>query len=142
MGTIKGTLQTLWTRIFGASTSKTALDPLHKEFWFMGWKARDQQVLAQQYIQPYPYVILLPFIQKLIAKLPDTHDLDVVLKFKDDRVSLSAYHHGKSEKRKKIYINADLIKELQTHAQAWRPENITPSHEMELLHRYSQMLGA
>jgi len=142
MGTIKDTFQSLWTRIFGARTTKTALDPLHKEFWFMGWKARDQQVLAQQHIQPYPYVILLPFIQKLIDKLPDVHDVDVVLAFKDDRISLSAYHHGKGEKRKKTYINAATLKELQAQAQAWKPENITPSHEMELLHRYSQMLGS
>ncbi len=141
MGTIKDTIHTLWSRIFGARKTKAALDPLHKEFWFMGWKARDQQILAQQHIQPYPYAIFLPFIQKLITKLPDAHDVDIVLKFKADRISLSAYHHGSSEKRKKMYINSAVLKELQQHAQAWRPENITPSHEMELLHRYSQMLG-
>lgn len=142
MGTLKDTINTIWARVFGTRQSKTALDPLHKEFWFMGWKSRDQQILAQQHIQPYPYVILTPYIQKLVNKLPDAHDLDIVLKFGKETISLSAYTHNTTEKRRKIYINTAILKELQRYAQAWQPENITPSYEMELLHQYSQMLNS
>jgi hypothetical protein len=142
LGTIKSTITSLWSRMFGSRPTRQTLDPLHKEFWFMGWKNHDKPELAQQYIKPFPYAILIPHIQKLVSCIPDVHDFDIHLSFKTDCVGLSAYLHDSSEKRKKIYINKALLTDLQSQADAWRPHNITPSYEMELLHKYSQMLNS
>jgi hypothetical protein len=142
LGTIKSTITSLWSRMFGSRPTRQTLDPLHKEFWFMGWKNHDKPELAQQYIKPFPYAILIPHIQKLVSSIPDVHDFDVHLKFKPDAVALSAYLHDTEKKRKKIYINKALLVDLQSQADAWRPHNITPSCEMELLHKYSQMLNS
>ena len=142
LGVLKDTMNALWTRLFSNQTKKPALDPLHKEFWFMGWKASDQNNLAQQHIQPYPYVILLPYIQRLLTKVPHLLDLDITLKFGEQTVSMTAYAHDTTEKEAKIYVDRSLLHQLQEYAQAWKPDNITPSYEMELLHRYSQMLKA
>jgi hypothetical protein len=141
LGTLKSTITSLWSRMFGSRATRQILDPLHKEFWFMGWKNHDKPELAQQYIKPFPYAILIPHIQKLIEAIPDMHDFDVRLTFKEKGIGLTAYPHESPEKRKKIYMNKDFFVDLQTQANAWRPHNITPSYEMELLHKYSQMLN-
>jgi len=138
--TITNTFSALWGRLFGPTNHKSALDPLHKEFWFMGWKSKDKQELAQQHIQPYPYAILIPYLQRLTTLLHDKPDLDIHLKFKPDTVRVTAYEHNQPEKKRKLFINKALLDELQTHAKAWQPDNVTPSYEMELLHRYSKML--
>lgn len=142
LGVLTDTMQALWKRLFSNQTKKAALDPLHKEFWFMGWKAGDQNNLAQHHIQPYPYVILLPYVQRLLAKIPGACDIDIALRFSEATVSMTAYDHDEAKKLAKLYLDRSVLHELQEYAQAWRPDNITPSYEMELLHRYSQMLKA
>jgi len=137
---LKDTLSALWTKMFGVRRSKGSQDPLHKEFWFMSWKAHELEGQAQFHIQPYPYVILLPYIERLAEKIANTHDLDVHIKFNQDYVSLSAYAHDTVDKLGKVYIPRPLVHELQTMAQKWRPENVSPAFEMELLHHYSQMI--
>jgi len=141
LNTVKDAISGLWSRLFGPTKTRQAVDPLHKEFWFMGWKSQDRQILAQQHIQPYPYVVLLPYIQKLADKTPDEHDLDIYLKFGQDKVSLSSYVHDTTQKLKKLFLNRQVLAHLQERAERWRPENLTPSYEMELLHSYRQMLS-
>jgi len=137
--TISSTLSSLWGRLFGYA-GRTTLDPLHKEFWFMGWKTKDKQELAQQHIQPYPYAILIPYFKKLTACLHEMNDLDIHLKFTPEHLAITGYKHDTTNKQRTLLVNREILKELQEKARTWQPDNVTPSYEMEILHRYSKML--
>ncbi|MGD1997572.1 MAG: hypothetical protein PVJ92_01515 [Candidatus Dependentiae bacterium] len=127
--------------LFGAKKGDGIPDPGHKELWFMGWKGQGNEESAQRHIQPYPYVILWPLIQQLVDKHPDLHDVDVRLKFKEEKISLVCHPHGSTTKRHKVFLPRAEINALQEKAHAWEPTNVSREHEMNILHRYAQKLA-
>ena len=126
--------------LFSMGKSKQEIkDPSHKELWFMGWKANIKKGNAQEHIQPYPFAILVPLLKRLIDK-HDLSDVDVKLDFTDDKLSLNLYEHNIPENKACLNVPRSVLKDLQDKAASWQPEDVTRSNEMNILHRYSQML--
>ena len=132
---------TVLSTLFGTKKTGGLPDPAHKELWFMGWKGQGDEESAQSYIQPYPYAILLPFIQDLVDKHPDLHDVDVRLKFKEDKISFICHPHESQSKRHKLYLPRQELRELQEKVAPWEPADVSRAHEMSILHRYAQKLA-
>lgn len=139
LNTLISAASTIASRIFGTSEEPTCYDPLHKEFWFMGWKDKERRGCTPSPIYPYPYVILLPHIQHLINKNKALTDIDVRIKFKDNAVSFSCYPHNEKTHTTKMYLSPEIIAQLQARASAWQPDDISPEKEMSLLHAYSKI---
>lgn len=137
---LSDTATSLWSSLFGSGKKTILPDPNHKELWFMGWRKKDGQY-AQDFIRPYPFAIMIPFFQHLIAQKPDETDFDIRLKFKDDAIDLISYPHDGLDKQKKLSVPRTLLKSLQDAIAPWQPVNYDPGLEMNILHRYSKMLN-
>lgn len=134
-----------WQTLLFSSKKEKSIDPTHKELWFMSWKREGDEKSsgAQEYIKPYPYVITIPLLLALLEKEPHTQDVDFHLRFKKgEGIKASIAPHGKGEKIKRIYFPKTVLEELQRHAEAWHPQDVTRQKEFSILHHYSSMLNA